>query len=211
MAENLKTTTDVDMNRPDGSKDIKFSGQFMQNFDDAIANYDRSLNYLNQLIKGHNFTDDYGVCNCKYQMVYITPHDIASYISYVLKAISKRLVECNIPDMEKLSVELAKRFIKDNSGFDFERDNLFANSTYSDPRTQTMMDMLVQMQNSFFDRGVYSKYEMEQRAKTLKPDYDTINGMHFGQAMKAVVKALPQTIKDAMKDSTGDGFECCNC
>jgi len=211
MAENLKTTTDVDMNRPDGSKDIKFSGQFMQNFDDAITNYDRTLNYLDQLIKGHNFTDDYGVCNCKYQMVYITPHDIASYISYVLKAISKRLVECDIPDMEKLSVELAKRFIKDNSGFDFERDNLFANSTYSDPRTQTMMDMLVQMQNSFFDRGVYSKYEMEQRAKSLKPDYDTINGMHFGRAMKAVVNALPQTIKDSMKDSTEDGFVCCNC
>ncbi len=210
MAEQIKSTT-IDINRPDGSTEVKFSEHFLTTFERSIDAYDQSLNYLEGLIKGQNFTNDYGVCNCKYEMAYITPHDIASYISYVLKAVSKHLIECNIPDMEKLAVELAKRFVLDNSGFDFSRTDLFANSTYADPRTQTLMDLLVQMQNTFFDRCVYSKFEMEQRAKDLKSDYDTMNGMHFGPAMKAVVKALPDTIKNAMKDSLTDGIQCCNC
>lgn len=211
MAERISSTT-VDTNKSNGQPVMEFSGHFLKTFDQSLSDYDERLNYLNQLVKGNNFVDDYGVCNCRYQMIYVTPHDLSSYVSYIMKAISKHLVGCNICDMEKLSVELAKRFVMDNGGKQLENDVLFATSTYVDPRTQTLMDILVQTQNTFFERCVYSKYEMQQRAKDMKNDVDTLNSMHFSSAMKAVVKALPNEMKKIMKEiMERGGMACCDC
>lgn len=184
---------------------FKFSPGFIKAIDESLSSYDQSLDHLQSLIHGNGFDDDYGVCNTRYQLIYITPHDIASYIAYLFKAITNRLIECNPVDMEKFAVEMAKRFALDNGGETLKRDNMFATSTYVDPRTQTLMDLLVQTQNTFFDRVVYSKYEMQQRAKSMKNDYDKLNGLHLTPSIKAVVRAIPDTIKEAI---AGDAMSC---
>jgi len=201
----------IDVNKTDGKPKLEFGSDFLTAFSESLKVYDDTLDQLESIVKGSKFTESYGICNTRYQMIYITPKDIASYISYLFKAISKRLVACNVPDLEKLSVELAKQFVVDNSGVKMCRDNLLGFDSYMDPRTETLLDLLVQAQNTFFDRAVYSKYELTERAKDMKKDYDTINGMHFPAAMKAVVNALPNTIKDTMKDSLRDGIVCCDC
>ena len=208
MAE--KTTQTIDYNKSDGKPVVEFSPEFLSSFDKSILSYDNTLDQLQSLINGKGF-DEYGICNCQYNMWYITPSDISEYISNLFKAISMKLIQCDIADLEKFSVEMAKRFIEKNCGKNVPLDNIFALGTYADPRTETLMDLLVQTENTFFDRSVYSKYEMEQRAKDVKEDYNKINSMHFGAAMKAVVKSLPDVIKKAMKESTIDGFVCCSC
>lgn len=206
-----KTLDVIDVNKPDGKPTMKFGSDFLSAFSQSLTIYDDTLDELESIVKGNGITEAYGICNTRYQMIYITPKDIASYISYLFKAISKRLIGCNAPDLEKLSVELAKQFVLDNGGPKLCRDNMFATSTYVDPRTQTLMDILVQTQNTFFDRAVYSKYELSERTKSMKDDFNTINGMHFAAAMKAVVNALPTTIVDTMKESLRDDFVVCNC
>lgn len=210
MAENT-TTTAVDINKSDGKPVVEFSPEFIQSFDASITSYDSALDQLQALVSGKGFEDEYGICNCRYNLWYITPNDISTYINDLFKAISMKLITCDVADLEKFSVEMAKQFIEKNTGNPVEPDNIFAKSTYFDPRVATMMDLLVETENTFFDRCVYSKYEMEKRAKEAKSDYDKINAMHFGPSMKAVVKALPEIIKKTMKDSTLDGFVCCNC
>ena len=205
------TLNAVDVNKADGKPTIDFSPMFMNTFTESINAYDEALENLKSIVNGSGFTGDYGVCNVKYQMTYVTPKDLSSYVSDLLKAISKGLVACTVSDLERLSVEMAKRFVYDNSGVELGRDNLMATATYVDPRTQTLMDILVQTQNTFFDRMVYSKYEMNERTKAMKKDVDTMNGMHFGAAMKAVVNQLPKLIENAMGETVKDGCVCCDC
>ena len=188
---------------------VEFSSEFSTSFDKSIISYDDALDHLQSVVNGKDF-DEYGICNCCYNLRYITPNDISEYISNLIKAVSMKLIECNIADLEKFSVEMAKQFIAKNSGLPVERDNIFAKGTYSDPRTDTLMDLLVQTENTFFDRCVYSKFEMQKRASDIKSDYEKINSMHFGASMKAVVKALPGVIEKAMKETPGASFVCCN-
>lgn len=207
MAE--KVTSTVDVNKLDGKPVVEFSPEFKSSFDKSISAYDDALGQLQSLVNGKGF-DEYGICNCCYNLRYITPSDISEYISNLFKAISMKLIACDIADLEKFSVEMAKQFIEKNSGKAIYRDNILGLSTYSDPRNETLMDLLVQTENTFFDRCVYSKFEMEKRAKEAKEDYNKINGMHFGAAMKAVVKNLPSVIKKAMTENSA-GFVCCSC
>ena len=208
MAEQIKTAV-VDFNKSDGKPVVEFSPEFLNAFGESIAMYDDTLDQLDSLVHGKGFDDEYGICNCTYQMRYITPNDISSFINDLFKAISMKLIACDICDLQRFSVEMAKKFINDNTGVCVGRGNIMAKSTYEDPRVETLMDMLVATENTFFDRCVYSKFEMQQRAKDLKKDYDTINGMHFGATMKAVVKSLPEIIKKAMQENAS--FVCCSC
>ena len=192
------TIPSVDTSKANGKPTVDFSPEFHKSFAESIEIYDDTLNKLKGLVQGKGFTDDYGVCNVRYQMIYLTPKDLSSYISYLVKALTNQLIECNVSDLERFSVEMTKRFVLDNGGKKLANDNLFATSTYVDPRTQTLMDILVQTQNTFFDRAVYSKYEMTERAKALGNDLNTFNSMHFGPAMKAVVDKLPSLIKSEM-------------
>ena len=207
MAE--KVTSTVDVNKLDGKPVVEFSPEFKSSFDKSISAYDEALDQLQSLVNGNGF-DEYGICNCCYNLRYITPSDISEYISNLFKAISMKLIACDIADLEKFSVEMAKQFIEKNSGKAIYRDNILGLSTYSDPRNETLMDLLVQTENTFFDRCVYSKFEMEKRAKDAKEDYNKINNMHFGAAMKAVVNNLPSVIKKAMTENS-TGFVCCSC
>lgn len=205
-----KTTQAVDYNKSDGKPVVEFSSEFLSSFDKSISAYDDAIDSLHALVSGKGFDDEYGICNCSYDMRYITPNDISTYINDLFKAISMKLIKCDIADLEKFSVEMAKRFIAANTGKDVTPDNIFAMSKYFDPRNATLMDLLVQTENTFFDRCVYSKFEMKERATKIKPDYDKIAKLHFAATMKAVVKAIPGIIKKAMTENNA-GFVCCNC
>lgn len=208
MAANIKTAV-VDHNKSDGKPVVTFSPEFVRSFGESITMYDDTLDQLDALVHGKGFDDEYGICNCCYQMRYITPNDISTFINDLFKAISMQLIACDISDLEKFSVEMAKKFIANNTGVCVDRGNILAMSKYADPRVETLMDLLVQTENTFFDRCVYSRYEMKKRANDLKSDYEKINGMHFGATMKAVVKSLPEIIKKAMLENAS--FVCCNC
>lgn len=180
---------------------VEFSPEFMTAVGNTLSMYDKALDQLQALVNGNGFTDDYGMCNTKYHLVYITPKDIASYVDYVFKAVSRRLIGASIGDLEKFSVTMAKQFMEDNCKVDTSRGNIFAKSAYADPRVQTMMDLLVQTENTFFDRCAFSKFEMIERARLMKKDYETMNALHLKPTLTAVIKSLPDVIKEQWKDA----------
>lgn len=179
---------------------IQFSVDFERMLDASLKIYDGALDKLQGLINGHGFDEGYGVCNTRYQMLQIKPTDVSTYVSNLFKALAFRLVEPNVSDLEKLSVEMAKQFTLENGGTKLANDNLFATSTYVDVRTQTLMDILVQAENAFFDRAAYSNYELRQRAKDMKKDFDQMKGMRLSASLKAVVKALPGIIQKQLQE-----------
>jgi hypothetical protein len=186
---------------------IQFSVDFERMLDASLKIYDGALDKLQGLINGHGFDEGYGVCNTRYQMLQIKPTDVSTYVSNLFKALAFRLVEPNISDLEKLSVEMAKQFTLENGGTKLANDNLFATSTYVDVRTQTLMDILVQAENAFFDRAAYSNYELRQRTKDMKKDFDQMKGMKLSASIKAIVKALPGIIQKQLQEPGYGG--CC--
>lgn len=186
---------------------IQFSVDFERMLDASLKIYDGALDKLQGLINGHGFDEGYGVCNTRYQMLQIKPTDVSTYVSNLFKALAFRLVEPNVSDLEKLSVEMAKQFTLENGGTKLANDNLFASSTYVDVRTQTLMDILVQAENTFFDRAAYSNYELRQRTKDMKKDFDQMTGMRLSVSLKAVVKALPGIIQKQLQEPGYGG--CC--
>lgn len=188
---------------------IQFSMDFERMLDASLKIYDGALDKLQGLINGHGFDEAFGVCNTKYQMLQIKPTDVSTYVSNLFKALAFHLVEPNVSDLEKLSVEMAKQFALENGGLKLANDNLFATSTYVDVRTQTLMDILVQAENAFFDRAAYSNYELRQRVKDMKKDFDQMKGMRLSVSLKAVVKALPGIIQKQLQEP-GYGVCCPN-
>ena len=184
---------------------VEFTKEFIMTVGNTLAMYDKALDQVQGLVNGDGFIDEYGMCNKKYRMLYITPKDVASYIDYLFTAISRNLIDASIPDdLEKFSVSMAKRFMQDNKGCQCgtdKRGNIFALSSYADPRVETMMDLLVQTENTFFDRHVFSKFEMIERARNMKSDYETMNAMHLKPALSALIKSLPKVITDHLKDT----------
>lgn len=185
---------------------IQFSTDFESMLNAALKTYDDALDKLQDLMNGQGYEDGYGVCNTRYQLIQIKPTDISTYVSNLFKATGFRLIEPTASDLEKFSVEMAKQFALDNGGPKLAADNMFATSTYVDVRTQTLMDILVQSENTFFDRSVYSVYEMKERAKDMKRDFDTMKGMRLSVSLKAVAKALPGIIEKQLQEP---GYGCC--
>lgn len=179
---------------------IHFSADFERTLDASLKIYDGALDKLQGLINGHGFDEGYGVCNTRYQLIQIKPTDVSTYVDNVFKALAFRLVEPNITDLEKLSVEMAKQFALDNGGVKLANDNMFATASYVDVRTQTLMDILVQSENTFFDRTAYSNYELRERAKDMKNDFNRMKGMRLGVTLKAMVKALPGIIQKQLQE-----------
>ena len=185
---------------------IQFSMDFERMLNASLKIYDGALDKLQDLVGGKSFDEGYGVCNTRYQLIQITPKDVSTYVSNLFRAIAFRLIESTPDDLEKFSVEMAKQFVLENGGPKLAADNLFATSTYVDVRTQTLMDILVQTENTFFDRSVYSTYELKQRAADMKKDFDSMKGMRLGVSLNAVVKALPGIIQQQLQEP---GFGCC--
>ena len=105
MAANIKTAV-VDHNKSDGKPMVTFSPEFLRSFGESITMYDDTLDQLDALVHGKGFDDEYGICNCCYQMRYITPNDISTFINDLFKAISMQLIACDISDLEKFSATI---------------------------------------------------------------------------------------------------------
>ena len=65
-------------------------------------------------IKKFNVSDyEYGVCSTSYKIRFITPQNVSEYIDMLSKAFGKHLIETP-GDIERFSVEIAKRMMKEN-------------------------------------------------------------------------------------------------
>ena len=179
-------------------KKFHFTPPFLESLKETLDEMSSKLNVLNTLSDG--FTDSLGVYHCSYTMRYITPSDVATYISNVHKGMLKQLIGANAYDTEMFSVESVKRIMTEHGCKSFDDAGCMGNS-FDGQRHETMQDLLLVHSNTVYNNVVCTPYEQKQRLDELKNgDLKVINDMHFVANIKKIVDQFPDMI-EKMEDA----------
>ena len=180
------------IDEPRAKNPFAFSKSFTKEFECAMKVYDKTFDEFRKVTssKTVDIEDEYGVCNNAYKLRFITPTNISSYMSYVMKALKNQLILPNIGDMEKFAVANVKQFMTENGCVPIEDSSIFGTCGYVSDE-MTLQEMLVLCENDVYQTSVCSKFDMTQRKASMKQDVDKIINMHFSANMKKIVNALP--------------------
>ena len=189
-----KDTIKID-SRP--RREFTFSNSFNESFNGLVTAFSDSLNALNSTMSGKDLSSAYGVCAQKYNLRYITPSDISTFISNFVKALEAGLFHDRISDASMFTVASVKRFIEEHECPSFESaDIMNSDHSYINPKEWTLTDLAFVCKNDIGDVSLYSNGEMKKRLDLMKDDVKKINDMHFAANIKNIVKALPNILKD---------------
>ena len=173
---------------------FKFTDSFKNAFKSMIDEYSNALEALNKLIK-HNSNSEYGVCACCYNLRYLKPTDVSTYIGNLDKAFSSGMLSNNLSDVSMFAVASVKRFLEENECTPFEEASMLApDRSYVNPKEFTLSDLMVLCENDICGVSVYSQAEIQKRMELAKKDADIFNKMHFSATMKNVVDKLPNVM-----------------
>lgn len=186
----LKTVKDADKPK----REFAFSQEFPNEVILAFKAYDRVFKELTSIANGKiTFPEEYGVVNNLYKFRYITPGDISTFTSNLIKVLKNQMIHPHINDMEKFAVSSVKEFIKDHECVPIEHSSIYGLYNYTTDQ-MTLRDLLVLCENDFYHRTVVSKFEMEQRVKVMKKDYQKIADLHFTTSIQKIIDNLPKLI-----------------
>ena len=178
-----------------GKIPFKFTPHFQEKFETSMKLYQMALDKLNDAV--HSATNcDYGYCSNKYSVRLITPNDISTFVSNLIKAFRIGMLQYNIDDIQKFSVESAYRFISDHEDTPFDDTNVLGafSGTYINPRDFTLTDLLQIAHNEVFPTSLKSNYEIGVQKMNIMEDLRKVNDLHFSGVMKNIVNALPGLI-----------------
>jgi len=175
---------------------FEFSASFKKSFDALIDAYSKALAKLNKVSTGKDFKSAYGVCSCSYKLRYITPNDVSTYVSNLIKGLESGLFKDRVGDVELFTVASVKRFIEDNGCPAFEDSTAIDEANnYVNPKEQTLHDLACLCENDIGNVAVYSNGEMVKRLDLMKEDVAKMNDMHFAANLKKIVNAMPDVLK----------------
>ena len=185
---------------------FSFSKSFNDSFNALIDGFSDSLNELNKTMGGKDLSAEYGVCAQKYNLRYITPENISTFIGNLVKAVESGMFHDRVADTAMFTVASVKRFIEENGCAPFESSAMLSDSKgYVNPKEWTLNDIAFICKNDVGDVSLYSKGEMQKRLDLMKEDVDKINKMHFAANIKNIVKALPNALKGTCFDRPSMG------
>lgn len=183
----VKTVKEKDMPK----RAFAFTQEFPNEVTLALKAYDSLFKELTTISNGKiDFPDEYGVCNNLYKFRYITPSDIATFVSNMIKAIRAGMIHPHVNDLEKFAVVSARQFVEDHGCVPIEHSSIYGLYNYTTDQ-MTLKDLLILCENDFYHKTVVSKYEMHERVKVMKEDYKKIADMHFSTNVQKVVSSLP--------------------
>ena len=171
-----------------------FSREFPDQITMALKMYDHVFKQLTSIASGNiEFSDEYGVCNNRYKFRYITPSDVATFASNLIKVLETRSLNPTIADLDKFSVMFVKQLMNEHGCIPIEDSSIFGLYKYT-TANMTLNDLLVLTENDFYHTTVVSKFEMKARAHAIKDDFKTIADTHFSQNIKKIVESIPNII-----------------
>ena len=180
-------------------KNFSFDKSFLKVFNEMNDKLDEMVDSVRKFKVTEN---EYSICNCSYKMRYITPQNISEYIDLLAKAMYKEMLDTP-GDIERFSVECAKRFIKANQCDAFV--SAVPLGYTPDPMTyRTLKDIIVGLNNDCYNKNCYSKYDMTQRSEYVKKDLKKITDMKFYVSMKNLVNGIPGVVSVAWTGEKGD-------
>lgn len=184
----------VDSDTP--RKKFEFSGSFKRSFDALINVYADALANLNKVASGKSIKSEYGVCSCDYKLRYVTPNDVSTYVSNLIKGLESGMFHDRVGDVELFTVASVKRFIEDNGCPAFETSSVLDKAhNYVNPKEQTLHDLACICENDIGEIAIYSRGEMLKRLELMKDDIKKINDIHFTANMKKIVSAMPDVLE----------------
>ena len=174
---------------------FEFTDHFREKFDKAMKLYQTALDQLNDAVHS-SYDVDYGYCSNKYAVRLITPNDISTFTSNLVKSFRVGMLEYNIDDMQKFSVESVYRFLAEHGDTPFNDSDVLGafSHQYVNPRDFMLTDLLVLAQNEVFPSDLKSNYEIGVQKMNIKEDLRKVNDLHFSGVMKNIVNALPRII-----------------
>ena len=178
-----------------GNHKFEFKKGFKERFDALVKAYTDALAALNKI----SISSEYGVCYSSYNLRYITPSNISTYIGNLIKGLSSGLFKDRIADVELFTVASIKKFIEENPGCVPFEDSTAINRKheYVNPKEMTLTDLALLAENDLGGVCVYSKGEMTKRITLMKDDIKKLNDMHFAANIKKIVKGLPGILDKA--------------
>lgn len=185
----------VTTEKQNGKIPFKFTPHFTEKFAKSMQLYQMALDKLNDVV--HSATNcDYGYCSNKYSVRLITPNDISTFTSNLIKAFRIGMLQYNIDDIQKFSVESAYRFIAEHEDTPFDDSNVLGafSGTYINPRDFVLTDLLSIAHNEVFPTSLKSNYEIGVQKMNIQEDLRKVNDLHFSGVMKNIVNALPGLI-----------------
>ena len=180
-------------------KNFSFDKSFLKVFGEMNDKLDEMIDSVRKFKVTEN---EYSICNSSYKMRYITPQNISEYIDLLAKAMYKEMLDTP-GDIERFSVECAKRFIKANQCDSFV--SAVPLGYTPDPMTyHTLKDIIVGLNNDCYNKNCYSKYDMTQRSEYVKKDLKKITDMKFYVSMKNLVNGIPGVVSTAWTGKKSD-------
>ena len=183
------------MDKKDTRPKFEFTDHFNEKFEKAMKLYQTALDQLNKAV--HSSADcEYGYCSNKYAVRLITPNDISTFTSNLVKSFRIGMLEYNIDDMQKFAVESVYRFLEEHGDTPFDETNVLGAFTqsYVDVKDFMLDDLLTIAHNEVFPTCLKSNYEIGIQKMNIKADLKKVNDLHFSGVMKNIVKALPGII-----------------
>ena len=179
---------------PQTKNKFDFSPSFKRMFDGMITAYGDSLKELNKAKSA--LKAEYGVCACDYNLRYITPKNVSSFVSNLVKGIESGMFHGEIGDVEMFTVASVKRFIEENECVPFEDARIINHDhSYVNPKDQTLQDLAFIAKNDIGEVAVYSHGEMVKRYELASEDIGKMNNMHFAANMKNIVRQFPSVLE----------------
>lgn len=183
---------------------FEFKKGFMDSFDVLVKTYSDALAALNKAATGKEFTSEYGICASSYNMRYVTPSNISTYIGNLIKGLKNGLFKDRISDVEMFTVESVKRFMTENGCEPFDDDaQVDDDHSTVTPKEMTLTDLILQCENNIPQNCVYSKGEAVVRGELMQKDLKKINDMHFAANIKKITNSIPSILE---KSEDGPGI-----
>ncbi len=177
-------------------KKFAFKKGFMDSFDVLVKTYTNSLDALNKAATGKEFKSEYGICACTYDMRYITPSNMSTYIGNLIKGLNSGLFKDRIGDVEIFTVASVRKFMEENDCKLFDEDApVKADGGTITPKEMTLNDLAIMCYNDNAQVCVYSKGEAAKRGQLMMPDIKKINDMHFAANIKKIVNSIPEILE----------------
>ena len=181
-------------NQSEKTEKFRFCDRFLHKFDVLAKAYDAKLKTIRSIEKAIKGTS-HGVCNSGYNVRYITPSNISTYVSNFDKALAAGLLHPTVGDCNLFAVESVKKLISENGCIPFDMPTVAGNQEGNLPTAADLGDLELLVANETFKKNVYSDYEIKRRIKCVKEDLKKFDAMHFTAAARSLIGKLPTIIE----------------
>lgn len=173
-------------------KGFEFKPSFHSNLD-KLCSYISDTTTKIKKVKPRDF--EYGCCNTGYNLRFITPENISTFIDNYINALKMKLIDETYTDANKFMVANAKKFLKDNGCQEINSYTVNTKPMYVNQGAQTLSDLIAFVEGEIVKTSIYSSAQIKKRFELVQKDLNEVSKSNFTNVTKRIVDALPKIIE----------------